>query len=230
MRQRIDSGVDISQPRGGLHALRNQILIQQSCEPGIGRRPHGSSTDDLLLSTREDKVSIVVGGGGDGHIGNIPGVIVWYAGAGLQEGLGNTILAPPPVEDGEPSSALSFQAVSGIYESADSPVLYWWTPVVAASFDELGSSDAGKFRNAGGGVHRQPRILAIAAVRSTVVSGGGNKVIPWALPCCAQACMALKSEDGVSVRRRRSWWKSRAPDSDRSHTGAKCSRPRNKQK
>src|SRR5579871_4611747 len=45
-----------------------------------------------------------------------------------QEGFENTLLTPPPPDDMYPKYAVSFHAISGTYESADSP----FAPLVAA--------------------------------------------------------------------------------------------------
>src|SRR5207247_7868981 len=72
-----------SQSGGGLNAGRNQVMVQQGGYTGEGGRARGCSSDDAEIAAGVNHESIVIGGRGEGNIGNVSGAVVRDAGGGL---------------------------------------------------------------------------------------------------------------------------------------------------
>src|ERR1035438_6681479 len=81
--QAVERRVDVAQSRFGQQRLGSEVLIEQRHHAGHGRRASRSAADDIKVAVQIDLVARMVGGGGEGNVGDVARLIVGHAGAGL---------------------------------------------------------------------------------------------------------------------------------------------------
>src|ERR1039458_10159985 len=77
--QAVERGVDVAQSGFRQDGFGSEVVIEEGDHAGHGRRGGRSAADDIEAAVEIDLVARMVGGGGEGNIGDVAGPIVGHA-------------------------------------------------------------------------------------------------------------------------------------------------------